>query len=221
MQTSAIILTGGQSQRMGTDKALLSIGEQTFLGLIAHKLAEISDDVLIVGTNRSGYAEALASLPVRFVPDSFKNCGPLGGLHAGLHAMRHTAGIVVACDMPLVSVALLKHMVTLLDMGRGEAFENAIDLAPSSSRMLRPYDAVVPQDELGWHPLHAVYRNDCATSIEYLVRGGNLRMQNLIKQLNVRAIDKAEMAQFDPHGLSLKNLNTPQELEALKGLKAL
>jgi molybdopterin-guanine dinucleotide biosynthesis protein A len=201
MNPSAIILTGGQSQRMGTDKALLRIGEQTFLGLIAHKLATISDDVLIVGSLRAGYAEAIAPLPVRFVPDSFENCGPLGGLHAGLQAMRHGVGIVVACDMPLVNVALLKHMVTLLDVGGG--------------------DAVIPQDEGGWHPLHAVYRQSCATPIEQMAHARDLRVQNLIKQLNVRVIDKTEMAQFDPHSLSLKNLNTPQELEALKGLKAL
>lgn len=200
MQTSAIILTGGQSQRMGQDKALLRIGGQTFLGLIAHKLAQISDDLLIAGCNRVGYAEALAALPVRFVPDSFENCGPLGGLHAGLQAMRHAVGVVVACDMPLVNIALLKHMVALLDVNGN--------------------DAVVPQDERGWHPLHAIYRQSCVTPIEQMVHAGDLRVQSLIKQLNVRTIDKNEMARFDPHGLSLKNLNTPDEMAALKGLSA-
>ena len=200
MNTSAIILTGGQSQRMGTDKALLRISDQTFLSLIAHKLASLTDDIVIAGTYREGYAEAIAPLPVRFVPDSFENRGPLGGLHAGLQTMRHPVGIVVACDMPLINIELLRRMVERLDIGTG--------------------DAVVPQDEKGWHPLHAIYRKRCVTPIEHLVRAGDLRVQNLIKHLNVQAITQNEMAQFDPHGLSLKNLNTPDEVAALLSANA-
>jgi molybdopterin-guanine dinucleotide biosynthesis protein A len=205
MPISAIVLTGGHSQRMGRDKALLHIGDETFLGLIARKLATLSDDVLMAGTLREGYAEAVAGLSVRFVEDSFEKSGPLGGLHAGLQAMRHPAAIVVACDMPWVSVALLEHMVEMLDTGRGKPC---------------PYDAVVPRDEAGWHPLHAVYHQSCVSTIESMLRAGDLRVQNLIQRLNVRVIEQREIAQFDPRLLSVKNLNTPDDLAALKALKA-
>ena len=199
LNASAMVLLGGHSLRMGSDKALLRIGAQTFLGHIAHKLATLTDDVLIVGRYKAEYAEAVSSLPVRFVADSFENCGPLGGLHAGLQAMQYSVGVVVACDMLLVNVELLKHMAELL----GE------------------YDAVVPRDEDGWHPLHAVYRQGCATPIEQMLYAGDLRVQNLIAQLNVRTITPDEIAAFDPRGLSLMNLNTPEDLAALKGFRTL
>ena len=193
------MLLGGRSLRMGSDKALLRLGEQTFLGIIAHKLTTLSDDLLIVGRYNAAYAKAVSSLSVRFVADAFENCGPLGGLHAGLQAMRYSVGIVVACDMPLVNVDLLKHMTGLLGA----------------------CDAVVPRDRVGWHPLHAVYRQSCATPIEHMLNAGELRVQNLIKHLNVRAIESNELEPFDPQGFSLKNVNTPKELEALGALGAL
>ena len=200
LNTSALLLLGGRSLRMGSDKAMLRIGDQTFLGRIAHKLAMLTDDLVIVGPHTTAYVEAVSPLPVRFVADVFANCGPLGGLHAGLQAIQNPSAIVVACDMPLVNVDLLKYMAGLLGA----------------------YDAVVPQDVGGWHPLHAVYHQRCVTRIEDMLNAGDagdLRMQSLIKHLNVHTLKPEEMRHFDPHGLSLKNVNTPTELAALGALQ--
>jgi molybdopterin-guanine dinucleotide biosynthesis protein A len=198
---SAVILMGGHSKRMGRDKALLPFEGETFISIIVRKLSALSDDVWIVGRpdQRHPLVEGDIS-PSQFTQDRFEDCGPLGGLHAGLVAMRHEVGFVVACDMPLISVELLRHMAGRLDMG---------------------YEAVIPKDANGWHPLHAVYRRSCIEAIERMIRVNDLRVQNLIKQLNVRAVEADEMVQFDPQKLSLKNLNTPNELEALKALGAL
>jgi FdhD protein len=193
---------GGHSKRMGRDKALLQFEGETFIGIITRKLSTLSDDVWIVGRPDQRHPLAEVDIgPSQFTQDRFEDCGPLGGLHAGLAAMRHEVGFVVACDMPLVDVELLRHMVGLLDKDK--------------------YQAVIPKDANGWHPLHAVYRRSCVEAIERMIRVNDLRVQNLIKQLNVRTVEADEMVRFDPQKLSLKNLNTPNELEALKALGAL
>jgi molybdopterin-guanine dinucleotide biosynthesis protein A len=198
---SAVILVGGHSKRMGRDKALLAFGGETFISIIVRKLSTLSDDVWMVG--RPDQRHQLAEIDLgssQFTQDCVEDCGPLGGLHAGLVAMRNDVGIAVACDMPLISVELLRHMAGRLDMG---------------------YEAVIPKDANGWHPLHAVYRRSCVKAIERMIRANDLRVQHLIKQLNVRTVEADEMVRFDPQRLSLKNLNTPNELEALKSLGAL
>ena len=194
MNTSAIVLVGGHSRRMGTDKALLQINGESFLSIIVRKVMTITDDVWVVGRHSNNHVQTVAPLPAQFIEDSFANCGPLGGLHAGLQAMQHEAGIVVACDAPLISPALLQHMASLLN---GD------------------YDAVVPRDDSGWHPLHAVYHKRCAALVEQSIRAGNRRVQDLLKLLRVRVIEPSEVAQFDLQGFSLRNLNTPEDYQDL------
>ena len=193
MNTSAIVLAGGQSKRMGNDKALLMVGADTFIGIIVRKLFAVTKDVLIVGRDSDRYQPTLASFPVRFIKDSFDDCGPLCGLHAGLQAMQHPVGIAVACDAPLLNTALLQHMASLLT---------------------DDYDAVVPHDS-GWHPLHAVYSKRCLSPIEAMIQAGDLRVQNLIKHIRTRVVNADEVAVFDPQQLSLKNINTPEDYEAM------
>src|SRR5262245_33197074 len=107
---SAAILAGGRARRFdGQDKAALVVGGQTILARQLSVLGEVSDDILIVGS-RQPVPPAGA---IRQIGDRVADSGPLGGLDAALSACRSETLIVVACDMPFVSAAFLRHLAAL------------------------------------------------------------------------------------------------------------
>src|SRR5512143_2225483 len=132
---SAIILAGGQSRRMGRDKALIDYQGRPIIARVIDTLRVLSDDILVV-SNRS---DLYGSFGARVVPDYEPPCGPLGGIAAGLQAAVHPLAVVVACDMPFLNVTLLRRLIELAE----------------------EYDAVVPQMGDEFEPLHAVYRREC------------------------------------------------------------
>src|SRR5687768_15192497 len=105
---SAAALAGGQSRRMGADKALLPLvpGGQPMLGVVLERLSEVADDVFVVANDEARYAP----LGARIVPDLQRDVGALGGIHAAIASSLHEHCLVVACDMPFLSRPLLRRM---------------------------------------------------------------------------------------------------------------
>lgn len=102
---SMVVLAGGRSSRMGTDKSDLLYKEQTFLETQIQKGQKLGiDDILI-----SGYRGRACS--GRVVPDRFVGKGPLGGLEACLRQAIHPRCLVLSVDTPLVSVAALQGLI--------------------------------------------------------------------------------------------------------------
>lgn len=104
---SAILLAGGQSSRMGTDKALLPVGSQTLLEHMQALLMQSGIDDVIVSRNDAQCGH---------VADIYPGKGPLSGIHAGLIACRYHRVLVVPVDMPLLTPAMLQ---TLLESEPG------------------------------------------------------------------------------------------------------
>ena len=118
-RVSAIIQAGGQSRRMGRDKALIDYQGQPIIAHVIETLRVLSNDIVVV-SNRS---DLYGSFGARVVADYDPPCGPLGGIAVGLQAVQHPLAVVVACDMPFLNVSLLRWLIDLAD----------------------GYDAVVPQ----------------------------------------------------------------------------
>ena len=186
---SAIILAGGQSRRMGCDKALIAFEGKPIIVHVIDTLRELSDDVLVV-SNRS---EVYASFGARVVPDADPPSGPLGGISVGLAAAQHDLAIVVACDMPFLNTQLLRSLV-----------ERAVNV-----------DAVVPLTGDRFEPLHAVYRRACLAAIERHLAGGDRQVISFFDEVRVKAVPEADWRLLDPTGRSLANLNTPDDLRQL------
>ena len=149
-QVSGAILAGGQSRRMGSDKAALLIQGEPILKRTARLVASITADVAIIGP-----PERAALAPgVRILPDRWPQQGPLGGIATALQALAGEAVLVVGCDMPFLNAALLRHLIAL---------------APE-------YDAVVVRVDGEVHPLHAVYQRRCLPTLEEQLLAGNLRV---------------------------------------------
>jgi molybdopterin-guanine dinucleotide biosynthesis protein A len=192
---SAIVLAGGESQRLGMDKALLELDGQTLLARTVDKVATLSDDVIVVTNNPERYRHL--GLEVEFVRDEQPGEGALMGLYSGLRSARHDAALAVACDMPFLNVLLLRHM-----------------LAKSTG-----YDVVVPRLENDLlEPLHAIYSKRCLPFMAKLLAQGRRRIFAFFADVRVRYVEESTIARFDPLHLSFVNINTPADWQLAQEL---
>jgi FdhD protein len=187
---TGVILAGGQSSRMGSNKALLPHKGGRFIESIYRELCEIFPEVILVTNTPEQYA----FLPCRKVPDLFEGMGALAGIHAGLAQASHPAVFTVACDMPHLDPWLIRHIAN-----RGVGC-----------------DIVLPRSPFGYEPLHALYREGCLPVMEECLQKGQRRIVSILPQLRVREIAAAEVARFDPSFDSFSNINTPQEYYDLR-----
>ena len=165
---SVIILAGGQSRRMGQDKASLAWKQGDLLGSLIARLTPLSDDV-IVSSN------TIRKIPdmVRQVADLIPEKGPLSGIHAGLLAARHDLVFVTACDVPFLVPALVFKLVQAADRSDGS---------------VAVYDKHI-------EPLFACYRKTCAVVIEQLLIDEKYRVIELLAQINWVAVQQFD--EFD------------------------
>ena len=183
---TGVILAGGQSRRMGRDKALIELGGKTLLERTADTLWHITSDLIVVGPEERG-----GQLPgVTVVQDAVPGSGPLGGIAAALRASPHPCCLVVACDMPLLNVGLLRYLV---------------ELAPS-------FDVVIPDADGFTHQMHAVYSTACLPHMERQLAAGDFKIDRFFPRVRVRYVTAEEIDRFDPQHRSLLNVNTPEEL---------
>jgi molybdopterin-guanine dinucleotide biosynthesis protein A len=172
------------------------LGGRTILERQLTELQQVAGDLLIVGAVPS--CAGPGGQPVRTVPDRVSGRGPLAGLDTALAEARDELVIVLACDMPFVTAALLDHLLTL---------------APGS-------DAVVPRTERGYHPLCAVYARTCRPVVARCLAEGRLALREVLKEVRVRAIGGDELERFGDRHRLLANINTPAEYEELEALQA-
>src|ERR1700689_300760 len=133
-EIEAFILAGGQSSRMGRDKAMLEIGGTPLLTRAAQMLKPLAANVMVVGEERRA---AEFGLPV--LTDYWPGAGPLGAIATALMSASCPWAFVLACDMPFVNADWLAWL-----------FERAISAPPDS------FDALVPATVNGLEPLCAI-----------------------------------------------------------------
>jgi molybdopterin-guanine dinucleotide biosynthesis protein A len=180
-----IILAGGQSRRMGQDKAHLPTGAGTLLERIVDRLSPVVDQLIVAG------GPALSIPEVRWVPDARPGAGPLAGMAAGLGATSGDLAWIVACDLPDV------------EPGIGDLlFASAADV-----------DAVVPRLDSRPECLCAVYHASLAGRILTMLDAGDRRVTSLLDGIRVRYVEAAELRRVDPDLRSFRNLNTPDEYQ--------
>jgi molybdopterin-guanine dinucleotide biosynthesis protein A len=184
---TGIILAGGQSSRMGCDKASLPWGKGDLLHAVLTALAPVCQSLIVV----SNVPRTISLAGVSVLTDKYRGCGPLGGMHAGLAASTSDYNFVVACDMPYIN-------------GDAVAY-----LAAAAAG----YDAAVPYIDGYYHPLHAVYHRRCLASIERLLARGIYRVIDFYPEIKLKPVAAAELARFAPDLAMLRNINTPGDLD--------
>jgi molybdopterin-guanine dinucleotide biosynthesis protein A len=188
---SAFILAGGKSTRMGRDKAFVEYEGRTLLARALDLARSVSSGVWIVGSKEK-FAEFA---PV--VEDVFRDTGPLGGIHVALVGSSTELNLMLAVDMPFVSPAFLRYLITQA--------RSAPDAA-----------VIVPHSDGRRQPLCAIYRREFAVVAERALQARQNRIDRLFDQVHTLVIEQEE---FEGAGFSsaiFRNLNTPEELEAEK-----
>ncbi|SNB46005.1 formate dehydrogenase accessory sulfurtransferase FdhD [Geobacter sp. DSM 9736] len=186
---TGVILAGGSSSRMGSNKALLPYGNATLIETLHRQLDRLFDEVIVVTNSPEEYA----FLPCRKVPDLSAERGVLAGIHAGAVQASCDKVFVVACDMPFLNPHLIRHMVSM-----------------AGSR-----DAVIPCSATGCEPLHALYTRAAVKKLEEFLVSGPRKMMEVIGLLNTSLVSSEDVARFDPAYRSFLNINTPEEYSRL------
>ncbi|NJD62650.1 MAG: formate dehydrogenase accessory sulfurtransferase FdhD [Deltaproteobacteria bacterium] len=182
---TGIILAGGSSSRMGSNKALLPYQGGRFIEAIHRQMASLFREVVVV-TNTP---ELFDFLPCRKVPDLVPGMGVLSGIHSGLVHCGTPYVFAVGCDMPNLNPGLIRHIASLADGS----------------------DVVIPETAKGLEPLHAVYGKNCLRAMEDALQAGKGRVASFFDRVKFRKIPREEVSRFDPSYQSFLNINTPEE----------
>ena len=184
---TALIMAGGESRRMGRDKATLTLGDRSLLERVVVVMRQVFPALLV------SVREARPDLEWPQVGDASPGAGPLAGLSAGLEKATTPWLFAVATDMPFMRPALIEYL----------------------GACRTDCQAVVPV--VGGHPqpLAAFYAVSCRTPIRALLDGGGKRsLRGALEQLNVRYVDESELLAADPDLRSFFDLDTPDDLRA-------
>ncbi|MFW6108024.1 MAG: molybdenum cofactor guanylyltransferase [bacterium] len=184
---AGVVLAGGQSARMGRDKARLRLGERTLLERTTGLLCELFDEVLVVVDRADRLGDVRGA---RVVEDLVPRIGPLGGIYTALMETERPAVFVVACDMPRLDTRVISDQLGLWE--------------PADT------DAVVPVVEGRAEPLHAVYSRGCLPAIERRIEQGDYRVRAFFEAVRVRFWEPTRAA-----AKSFANVNTPEEWAAI------
>lgn len=194
---AGVILAGGQSKRMGRDKALLPLPGNdriTFVEHLVTLLSGLCSEVVLVARNGPQAGE-LAGPGRRVVLDETPGGGPLMGLYSGLRAIEASHALVMAVDMPFVQPAVVSFLLAL----------------PLDDALLVPVVHGVAQ------VLLAVYPRTIIPLLEDRLRQGRRDPRSLLAVAKVRYIEEAQLRAYDPQLRSFVNVNTPQELADYSG----
>lgn len=183
---TGIILSGGKSSRMGTEKGLVNYKGKALIEYSVEALSSFCDHLLISSGN-----DAYSYLGLPIIPDEIPNCGPIGGIYSCMKAFPSDIYLVASCDVPHIDSQVFKHLLESL----GE------------------FQAVIPIDSKGKkQPLVACYSSDCFPVFQKELQEGKLKMMKLLSKLDVyyQPIRQQE------NGLSSNlffNANTPEDLQ--------
>ena len=191
---TSIVLCGGKSLRLGRDKALERLGAQSLIERVIDRLSPLGTEMILV---TAGEQQSFPpDLKARRVPDVYPGKGVLGGVYSGLRAASTFHSLVVACDMPFLNIALLRHLM---------------ELSPG-------FDIVIPRLEGKLEPLHAVYSKGCLGPIEDMLGKDWLKVADLPDRVRVRYVGDDEVDMFDPERNSFLNVNSESDLQRARVL---
>lgn len=185
MKLSAAILVG-RSTRMGQDKALLKLGEQTFIGHLAEELS-VCDEVFISKTLDADYSE----YGLTVIQDENLGVGPMEGIRQSLLYADADYVFICGVDMPFVRKEMVLYLKELV--------------SPE-------YDIYVFRDGDRVHPLCGIYSRKVLPLAKKMIAEGRYRMMELLANASTKYVD-IDASPFS--GETLRNINTPEEYQAL------
>jgi molybdenum cofactor guanylyltransferase len=186
---SVVIQAGGQSRRMGEDKGLMTFLSKPLVQRVIERVVPYAQEVIVTTNNPDAYK----FLNIPLFQDLLPGQGAIGGLFTALSVARYSCVAVVACDMPFVNPNILQFAHQQI--------------------MQQGWDAVVPFTNVGYEPLHAVYRREtCVPVVRNALEAGEKRLISWFSQVRVLALTQEDLKLLDPEGLAFININTRRDL---------
>jgi molybdenum cofactor guanylyltransferase len=178
---TGIILAGGKSSRIGSDKGFLLLKNKPFIKCIIEAMQPLVKDIIIV-SNNSDYDV----FKLKRINDLIENSGPLAGLYTGLRYSNTEDNLVLSCDVPLINTETLKKLTNNIEQNI-----DVIQLESNGKTM----------------PLIAMYKKHCKNKFLELLQQGERRLRFAVKQCNIKTIVlNTELEKFTTNVNTLNNL---------------
>ncbi|WP_303317932.1 molybdenum cofactor guanylyltransferase [Flavivirga abyssicola] len=159
---TGIILAGGKSSRMGTDKGFLVLNERPFIQYSIDALKPLVSEIIIVSDHPDYDA-----LGYKRVTDTLKDAGPVSGICSGLEASKTDYNLVLSCDIPLIKTEILEKLTT-----NAEHDTDIIQIESNGKTM----------------PLIALYKKQCSRIFSNLLKKDERRLRIAVSQCRVKNI---------------------------------
>jgi len=159
---TGIILAGGKSSRMRTDKGFLKLNNKLFIEHIIDALKPLVSTTIIV-SNLKNYDV----FGLQRIDDDIENAGPLAGIYSGLKASKTEYNLVLSCDVPLINKRVLQQLL--------DAVENDIDIVQIESQGQQM-------------PLIALYKKQCESIFLKLLLNDERRLHKAVSVCNSKSI---------------------------------
>lgn len=185
-KVSGIILSGGKSSRMGSEKGLKLFKGKPLVEYAIQALDQYCDN-LILSTNNPDYYQKYKLITIE---DEIKNLGPMGGIYSCLKQTSFDINIILSCDMPFVDGNLIKFIIENIDTD---------------------FDALVPVHKGNkMEPLCAYYHSGLLSTLKSFVESENYKMMNFLESINCEKLNLEEWKGYNQ--LYFKNFNTPEDI---------
>ena len=159
---TGIILAGGQSLRMGTDKGFLKWKDKLFMEHIIVAIQPLVSEIFFVSND-----EKYDSFKTKRIKDVIENAGPLAGIYSGLKASRTEYNLVLSCDIPLINSIILQQLIDAIDEKT-----NIIQFQSQGKAM----------------PLIALYKKHCEHQFLKVLNQGERRLRIAVATCKVKTI---------------------------------
>ena len=187
---TGIVLSGGQSKRMGREKGLIPLLGKPLIAYSIHVLEKTCSEV-IISANQEDYKAF--GFPV--INDEMAGIGPAGGILSCLKASRTEGNFILSCDMPLVSTDLVRYILER----RGNA------------------GVTVPLHNGYPEPLCGFYSKAIIPEFRNRIKNGVYKIQDILEKLNVSFLEIEPALGFYHPGL-FENVNTQYDLKRIEAI---
>ena len=160
---TAIILAGGKSTRMGSDKGLMKLNNIAFVQHIIDAIKPHVNEILIISDNEKHDVFGL-----KRYNDVIANVGPLGGIYTGLYHSKTEVNLVISCDVPMLNSELISELL---------------------SNYSKEYDIIQTKSNEKTMPLIAIYHKACVTKAEKWIKEGKLRVREFVASRKLKTVN--------------------------------
>lgn len=170
LQATGVILAGGISPDLPTNKAFIKISGHRIVDIIIKKLRNTFSEIIIISNDIQHFD--MLGIPV--YPDIIPRLGPVSGIHAALHYSSYDTVFIQACDMPFLNMQLVEYMC----------------------KELGDHDIIIPEVNSNWEPLAAVYARDTLPIFERSLKNYHLKLVQIMELLNIKTVSEAQLKAY-------------------------